>query len=300
MATNYSYERGKYGVFPGTIIAFSRTLAGDDPNGTDFRTRIPAGFLRCDGSILNGVDYPNLKQILGVGANSKFKKPNATLEEDVPLNSSGGQFQLPDLGSKFIEANSSSGVYAGDTTISPNDVVTPKVGVAVDINLNLGTTVNVSYQGEFAIPQQPINFLNNQNFGTTLGVVTDEINVNDSSYLMHGHYSNLAVYAYTNPSGENQSTSMSIGSADPSPSLSSINSVAIVGQVSEVAGDQENATHLHTIDRTFPTKNINSSVTAFSADGFPVTTEVTLVEQNTFKMDDLVPRYILVEYLIKF
>jgi len=299
MATNYSYERGKYGVFPGTIIAFSRTLNGDNPNDTDFRTKIPAVFLRCDGSILNGVDYPNLKQILGVGQNSKFRKASATLEEDVPLNSSGGQFQLPDLGSKFIEANGASGVYTGDSITSPNDVETQKVGVGVDINLNLGTTVNVAYSGEFSIPQQTIAFLNNQNFGTTLGVVSDEINVNDSSYLMHGHYSNLAVYAYENP-GENFSTSMSIGSADPSPSLSSINSVSIVGQVSEVAGDQENATHLHTIDRSFPTKSINSSVTAFTADGFPVSTEVTLVEQNTFKMDDLVPRYILVEYLIKF
>lgn len=103
MASNYSYERGKYGVFPGTIIAFPRTLQGDDPTGNDFKNRIPAGFLRCDGSILNGVDYPNLKQILGVGANSKFKKESATLDEDVPANTSGGQFQLPDLGSKFIE-----------------------------------------------------------------------------------------------------------------------------------------------------------------------------------------------------
>ena len=299
MAVNYTFERGKYGVFPGTIIAFSRTLQGDNPNGNDFKNKIPAGFLRCDGSILNGVDYPNLKQILGVGSNSKFKKESATLEEDVPANSSGGQFQLPDLGSKFIEANSSSGVYRGDTIESPNDVVTQKVGIGVDINLNLGTTANISYSGSFSIPQQTIPFLNNQNFGTTLGVVTDEINVNDSSYLMHGHYSNLPVYAYENP-GENYSTSMSIGSADPSPSLSSINSVAIVGQVTEVAGEQENATHLHTVDRSFPTRSTNSAVTAFTADGFPVTTEVTLAEANTFKMDDLVPRYILVEYLIKF
>ena len=299
MAVNYTFERGKYGVFPGTIIAFSRTLQGNDPNGNDFKSRIPAGFLKCDGSILNGVDYPNLKQILGVGANSKFKKESATLDEDVPANSSGGQFQLPDLGSKFIEANSSSGVYRGDSIESPNGVDTQKVGIGVDINLNLGTSATISYSGEFSIPQQTIPFLNNQNFGTTLGVVTDEINVNDSSYLMHGHYSNLPVYAFENP-GENESTEISIGSADPSPSLSSINSVAIVGQVTEVAGEQENATHLHTVGRSFPTRSTNSAVTAFTADGFPVTTEVTLAEANTFKMDDLVPRYILVEYLIKF
>ena len=299
MAVNYAFERGKYGVFPGTIIAFCRTLNGDDPNDTDFRQRIPAGFLRCDGSILNGVDYPNLKDILGVGANSKFRKSGAELEEDVALNASGGQFQLPDLGSKFIQANSSSGVYTGDTITSPNDVITPKVGIGTEINLNLGNEINISYSGAFSVPNVDIDFLSNQNFGTNLGVVTDEINVNDSSYLMHGHYSNLSVYAYENP-GENYSTNMSIGSADPSPSLGDINSVAIVGQVSEVAGDTENATHLHTLSRTFPSRSTNSQVNAFTADGFNVVTTVTLAEKNTFKMDDLVPAYILVEYLIKF
>lgn len=300
MATNYTFERGKYGVFPGTIIAFARTLVGNDPTGNDFKQKIPAGFLRCDGSVRNGVDYPNLKQILGVGSNSKFRKPDITLEEDVALNTSGGQFQLPDLGSKFIQANSSSGVYTGDTILSPNDVVTQKVGIGVDLSLNLGNELNMPYTGEFSIPQQPITFLGNQNFGTTLGVVTDEVSVNDSSYLMHGHYSNLSVYAYGNPAGENQSVSMSVGGADPSPFVTSINSVAIVGQVTQVAGEQENATHLHVVDRTFPTRSTNSSVTAFTADGFNVSSEVNLVEANTFKMDDLVPRYILVEYLIKF
>lgn len=298
MATNYSFERGKYGVFPGTIIAFARTLTGNDPTGSDFRTRIPAGFLRCDGSILNGVDYPNLKRILGVGASSKFRKDTAVLDEDVPLNSSGGQFQLPDLGSKFIQANSSSGVYTGTTVESPNGVLTQKVGVAVDINLNLGTQVNMPYSGEFSVPQQPITFIGNQNFGTTLGVVTDETEVSDATFLMHGHYSNLPVYAFVNPNQENYSQSMSI--QDSSPEFDSINSVPIVGQVSQIAGEQENATHLHVIDRTFPSRSTSSSMTAFTADGFNVTTEVNLVEANTFKMDDLVPAYILVEYLIKF
>jgi hypothetical protein len=299
MASNYTFERGKYGVFPGTIIAFPRTLVGNDPTGNDYITRIPAGFLRCDGSIRNGVDYPNLKKILGIGANSKFRKESVTLEEDVALNTSGGQFQLPDLGSKYIQANSSSGVYTGDTILSPNDVVTQKVGIGVDINLNLGNQINMPYTGEFSIPTQTIPFLSNQNFGTTLGVVTDEVNVNDSSYLMHGHYSNLPVYAYENP-GENYSVNMSVGGADPSPFLTSINSVAIVGQVTQIAGDQENATHLHVIGRTFPTRSTSSQVNTFVADGFNVVTEVNLTEQNTFKMDDLVPRYILVEYLIKY
>ena len=295
MATNYSFERGKYGVFPGTVIAFPRTLEGNSPNGTDFKTRIPAGFLRCDGSILNGVNYPNLKNILGVGANSKFRKEGVTLQESTAA--SGGQFQLPDLGSKYIQANSSSGIYTGDT-IEVDDDFVPKVGVGTDISLNRGTEIEMPYSGDISVPTQTIPFLSNQNFGTNMGVVFDEINVNDSSYLMHGHYSNLPVWAYSN--SENYSENMSIGSADPSPSLSSINSVAIIGSITQVAGDQENATHLHTVDREFPSRSTTTQVPAFTADAFNVVTEVNLVEANTYKMDDLVPSFILVEFLIKY
>ena len=34
MATNYGYQKGKYGIFAGTIIAFPRKLDGSDPNDT--------------------------------------------------------------------------------------------------------------------------------------------------------------------------------------------------------------------------------------------------------------------------
>jgi len=290
MSTHYSFERGKYGVFPGTIIAFPRTLNGNDPNGTDFKQRIPAGFLRCDGSILDGDVYPNLRDILGVGSNSKFRKTDTTLQNT--------QFQLPDLGSKYIQANASSGIYTGDTVEVDDDEFQPKVGVATDITLNRGTELEMPYSGDISIPTQTIPFLSNQNFGTTLGVVFDEVAVGESTYLMHGHYSNLPVWAYSNT--ENATTEMSTGGADPSPYFNSINSTAIIGSVSQVSGDATNATHLHTVARTFPTKSITAQVPAFTADGFNVTTEVNLVEKDTKKMDDLVPAYILVEFLIKY
>ena len=77
MAANYSFERGKYGVFPGTIIAFSRTLDGDDPNGTDWKNYIPAGYLRCNGDILSGVEYPKIK-ILSVVPGTRGKGSGAS------------------------------------------------------------------------------------------------------------------------------------------------------------------------------------------------------------------------------
>ncbi|AHB80442.1 tail collar protein [Synechococcus phage ACG-2014h] len=296
MAANYSFERGKYGVFPGTIIAFSRTLEGNDPNGTDYRNYIPAGYLRCDGKIFSGIEYPNLKQILGVGENSKFRKPDTTLEEDVAANESGGTFQLPDLGAKYIQANSASGVYTAVTVADEDNNEIPRVGIETDLSLNRGTSVTVNYSGSMAIPQTELDFLSNQNFGTTLGVVTDQINVVDTSYLSHGHFSNLPVWAYDND--EDYSTNMSI--SDSSPELQSINSVGIIGQVTPIAGSQTLAVHQHVIQRSFPNRNTEAYIPSTDVDAFNVTTAVTLSAKKTLKMDDIVPTYILVEYLIKY
>ena len=296
MAANYSFERGKYGVFPGTIIAFSRTLDGDDPNGTDWKNYIPAGYLRCNGDILSGVQYPNLKQILGVGQNSKFRKPGVTLEEDVAANQSGGTFQLPDLGAKYVQANSASGVYTALTVEDDDNNEIPRVGIETELTLNRGTSVTVNYSGSMAIPQTELDFLSNQNFGTNLGVVTDQINVNDTSYLSHGHYSNLPVWAYANDEDYEEDMSVS----DSSPELQSINSVGIIGQVTPIAGSQTLAVHQHVIERSFPTRDTESYIPSTEVDGFNVTTAVTLSADNTLKMDDIVPTYILVEYLIKY
>ena len=297
MPANYGYERGKYGVFPGTIIAFSRSLNGVDPNDDDFKNYVPAGYLRCDGAILSGVEYPNLKDILGVGQDSKFRKPNITLEEDVVANSSGGQFQLPDLGSKYMKASSSSGLYSGDSVQdSANQTTVPKVGIATDLTLNKGTSFDMTYQGKFVIPQYEIDYLNNQNFGTTLGVVLDNGETTESDYLMHGHYSNLPVWAYDDD--EDYDEEMSVN--DASPSLKAINSVGVIGVVTDVSGEQENAVHSHVIERGFPNRSSESIIPITEFEAFNVTTSVTLKEASTIKMDDLTPSFILVEYLIKF
>ena len=87
---------------------------------------------------------------------------------------------------------------------------------------------------------------------------------------------------------------------DLSPSLRAINSVGIIGVVSDVAGEQENAVHAHVIDRTFPNRTSESIIPTTQFESFNVTTSVTLREAGTIKMDDLTPSFILVEYLIKF
>ena len=49
----------------------------------------------------------------------------------------GGTFQLPDLGSKYITTASNPGVYSNDTTINPTTQLTvQRAGIAVESFLN--------------------------------------------------------------------------------------------------------------------------------------------------------------------
>ena len=71
MAAYYTREKSKFGGLVGTIQLYTSTLSADnDPDS--FKSDLPAGYLRCDGSILPASQYPLLASVLGVGAQSKY------------------------------------------------------------------------------------------------------------------------------------------------------------------------------------------------------------------------------------
>ena len=95
MAKYYTKEKAKYGGITGLIMPFMVKLPDVNiPDQSTWRTLLPAGYLRCDGSILSDEVYPGLAAILGTGRNSKFAKDPEILTDT--------QFQLPDLGSKYV------------------------------------------------------------------------------------------------------------------------------------------------------------------------------------------------------
>lgn len=316
-AKRYEFERGNYGIFPGTIMPFCRTLSGDDPSSPEWKEPLPAGYLRCDGSVVSAVDYPNLKDLFGVGANSKFKKDNVTLDEEInPVtgvaNQSGGQIQLPDLGSKMIRAGTRSGGYDSTTVIDPDTGIEyPKVGAAATTRLNFGETVEMRYTGNLVFARTPINFLNVQNFSTNMGNVIDSIPVTAQSYLAHGHYSTLPVYSYANYGQENCYTgNMQTGNteANPDPDIIETPVGSYLTQyrnriASPVGGLDAGTEHLHTMDREppeFAPNTLQSFIPDTELQAFNIVTEVNLRDQSGFKMDDIQPKFILVEFLLKF
>lgn len=293
MATNYGYERGKYGVFAGTIIAFPRKLDGNDPNDTTWRTRVPAGYLRCDGSIKNGDDFPALKQILGVGAASKFRKTGTTLAEPNTTTGAGGQFQLPDLGSKYIRAYPTSGVYEYDTITNPiNSSVVPKVGIGVDLTLNSGTSLSVNYSGNISVPSVTVPISSTYNFGTNLAYLTGTGAPDYTSFLPHGHYTNLV-------SRSSNSEVANCSSSDVSPTLTQTSVDVVDGAPTSIGGDFTGVQHVHGITRSTVSRSNTSNNYAVSVLPDNITTTVNISVQGTFKMDDIQPKFILVEYLIK-
>ena len=100
MAVFYNREKSKIGTTTGSIIHWSKELTSNDPENTSTRDLLPAGYLRCDGSIYAADIFPELATILGVGSQSRYRKSNVTLLDN--------QFQLPDFGSKKLRASAGS------------------------------------------------------------------------------------------------------------------------------------------------------------------------------------------------
>jgi len=90
MTVYYSKQRAKFGGVTGTIIPYPIALS--DSVKENF---LPAGFLKCDGSILKASVYPALARTIGVGANCRFAKD--------PNDIGADEIQLPDLGSNILE-----------------------------------------------------------------------------------------------------------------------------------------------------------------------------------------------------
>ena len=80
---NYSRVRSHYGGYIGSIQVHSTPYIAtiNDPNAANFQEYVPAGYLKCDGSVKNASDFYALSQVLGVGQNSKFRKQNVDLRE---------------------------------------------------------------------------------------------------------------------------------------------------------------------------------------------------------------------------
>ena len=156
-------ERAKYGSGVGTIICWPVELTTKNPNNEDNIRKLPAGYLKCDGTIYKAEDYPQLAEILGVGSSSKFARRDVT---DAFIDSvDDDEFIVPDLGSKFLKPTTggSAGLYINIVKNDQSGQERRRSGMGIESSSVAGTTVGntttipVSYTGAFTVPSQEIS-----------------------------------------------------------------------------------------------------------------------------------------------
>lgn len=296
MTVYYTKEKAKFGGVSGTIIPYTKKMpTNNDPGIGEWKEFLPAGFLRCNGEVFKAVEYPVLASILGTGNDCKFKKDGQTLADD--------EFQLPDLGSKYVSGSNSSGSYLNDRVLNEEANNEYRVGCEIDVTSLVGTSKEISYNGTFTVVGQgEISFIGNPAFSTT---TTDgktlKAFLGEQNFQAHGHEADVGVFSYLGKWTDSAfidsaaSNGANDGQNEGSNELITIDSPTDSTAV---------VSHSHFIN--FPS---TATVTANNGlrysfqdtpiDAFGLKSTVTITTNNIFKLDEATPPYILVEYLIK-
>jgi len=282
---NYAREKSKFGGMVGSIQIFTSFLnLSNDPLDDTFKTKIPAGYLRCDGSIKTASDYPELALILGTGSNSRFKKETSQLTDN--------QFQLPDLGSKYLSPGLSTGTYSDITLLQ--SATTKRVGVEVEVTSNVGNSVTIDYSGNFTVVGQTgLSLLGNAKFNPpNTDKKTSTTILDAGNFQAHGHGSNAKVLNYTG--------NFKVGAEGKSgQNCSPFGGNATVG-----SGNPANTTasnHSHGI--TWPTSYNQNFVYQYNTFNVPadnLQTTLNISTKNVKVLNESVAPFVVVEYIIKF
>ena len=290
MPKYYTAEKAKYGIFTGAVIPFSITLS----NIQDIAAKAPAGYLKCDGGIYRAQDYPVLAEMLGLGSNSKFKKDNVLLQE-ANADMTEGQFQVPDLGAKFVRASSFAGGYNNLFTTDTNGNIVPVVGIPGELSVNQGNTFDVFYNGSFIVGTTPVTFPSSMNFASTLTPTIPNSILRNTDYLGHMHHTNCAVKRSGPYNSANIPNIQGIQSGDDGDII-----IADSITISSQSGTENSTKHGHTADITPVSRDTTSNIDAFELSAGSISTNITISQSPTVKFDDIQHKFILVEYLIKF
>ncbi len=298
MPVFYTNERARFGGVTGTIMPFPIKLSTTNvPDQGNFKTLLPAGFLRCDGSILDSAEYPILAQVLGTGQNSKFKRPTTTLTDT--------QFVLPDIGSKYIQGGNASGTYLNDRVTNEDSTKPYRVGAEVNVVSLIGDSATITYSGEFEVisPGQ-IEFIGNPTFSsTTTDGRTLKAFLSEQNFQSHGHDSTVGVFNYLGKWSDSIFVNGENGASQGGNNGQNEGSNELV-TIQAPTGASAVVSHAHLID--FPKSSVVAanndlrySFVNTDIDAFGLETEVILTTSNIKKLDEATPPFILVEYLIK-
>jgi hypothetical protein len=290
--SNYTRERSRYGGYIGSIQIHATNLLANtnDPNSPLFRSALPSGFLRCDGSVKNASEFLALSKVLGVGSNSRFRKENQVLQEPDADAGTLGQFQLPDLGSKVLSPGLASGTYNGDRIDQSN---LTKVGPEIEVISNSGNKIRVDFGGTFnAAEGSFIDMRSNPKMIMPRNVeeaVLDIVNFQGHAHNTNATQLNITYNHATGGQGKDSGAARGNSGAGHIIDFSSLNSSNL-------------SIHKHRVEKPFNyTSTFQYKYNQFdiSIDGLYSELDID-VQNNLQSLDQVVTPFILVEYIIKF
>ena len=189
MAKFYSRTRSNYGSLSGTIIIWPVEIPTSNPSGFDNLRVLPSGYLRCDGTKYNAVDYPNLAVVCGTGNNCKFLRRDQNNQPLTVLTDE--EFVVPDLGSKYPRPvpGASAGEYNNILTEAKSGLYTKRSGIGLEASSNVGDIATVNYIGKFNVPSQEIEIKGKPGWTWGTASNTDSESVDASAIHPHMHFS---------------------------------------------------------------------------------------------------------------
>ncbi|MFZ9728181.1 MAG: phage tail protein [Candidatus Nanopelagicaceae bacterium] len=298
MTVFYTNERARYGGVSGTIIPFPVKLPDINvPDQGDWRDLLPAGFLRCDGSILSASEYPILAGVLGVGQNSKFRRPDTELTNN--------EFQLPDIGSKYIAGSNASGAYLNDKVLNEDSSNPYRVGAEIDVTSLIGDSTTISYSGSFEVVSPGnIEFIGNPQFTTTTSDSrTLKAFLSEQAFQAHGHDADVGVFSYLGSWGDSVFTGLTTGASQGGNDGQNEGSNEPI-TIQQPTGSSAVVSHGHLLDFPSTTEVNDNNGLRYTfenteIEAFGLESTVNITTNNIYKLDEATPPFILVEYIIK-
>lgn len=298
---NYSFEKGKYGGPCGCIFPWFVEISGDLPIDEQYKSYIPAGFLKCKGQILQADQYPQLAEILGVGANCVYKKEN-TILQDPDEDGTGGTFQLPDLGSKYITTSSNPGVYSNTTTVDTDtDTILQRAGVEATLNSG-GDEVEFNYTGSFRSGGTPLSFSGAWRFVSPPSR-TQSTNLNAGNFIAHGHLGTFTIAAQINRNNDAFTAARFVRHAfcrQNGTRCTGTRNFGVVHENLSFSESGQDRDHNHTVPTPILSQSFFGSIPAVEMSASSVITTVKLKTNKLYKVDIIAPKFIICEYLIKY
>jgi len=302
MTVYYTKEKARFGGVTGTIIPFPMQLPAEpNPSSGNWNKYVPAGFLRCDGSILKVDDFPVLAEVLGIGNNCKFIKQGTTLEDD--------EFQLPDLGSKYVSGGSGSGAILNNTITNGPQAGNLRVGAETEITSLVGDTQSITYDGVFKLVKnsQDYTFVGNPFFnGLNEDDTTLTAFLGEQAWQAHTHNATVGVFTYLGnwldsiflPNDGN-----SLGGADGNTEGSNERVLVTPPTVSAAVSQHNHYIDLPSINEINAENTLSYNIDTDAGDveisALGLTSTVTITTEAIYKLDEATPPFILVEYIIK-